>query len=34
MGDYLLAAVLLHAVDQRLPADVKPLMPEKMPPAP
>jgi 4-carboxymuconolactone decarboxylase len=27
MGDYLLAAVLLHAVDQRLPADVKPLMP-------
>jgi 4-carboxymuconolactone decarboxylase len=29
MGDYLLAAVLLHAVDQRLPADVKPLMPEK-----
>lgn len=29
MGDYVLAAVLLHAVDQRLPADVKPLMPEK-----
>ena len=29
MGDYLLAAVLLHAVDQRLPADMKPLMPEK-----
>jgi alkylhydroperoxidase family enzyme len=29
MGDYLLAAVLLHAVDQRLPADTKPLMPEK-----
>ena len=29
MGDYLLAAVLLHAVDQRLPADVKPLLPEK-----
>ena len=28
MGDYLLAAVLLHAVDQRLPADVKPLMPQ------
>jgi 4-carboxymuconolactone decarboxylase len=29
MGDYVLAAVLLHAVDQRLPADVKPLLPEK-----
>jgi 4-carboxymuconolactone decarboxylase len=29
MGDYLLAAVLLHAVDQRLPADTKPLLPEK-----
>jgi 4-carboxymuconolactone decarboxylase len=29
MGDYLLAAVLLHAVDQRLPADTQPLMPEK-----
>lgn len=28
MGDYLLAAVLLHAVDQRLPADVKPLLPQ------
>jgi 4-carboxymuconolactone decarboxylase len=34
MGDYLLAAVLLHAVDQRLPADTKPLMPERTPPAP
>jgi 4-carboxymuconolactone decarboxylase len=33
MGDYLLAAVLLHAVDQRLPADVKPLLPEKTLPA-
>jgi 4-carboxymuconolactone decarboxylase len=33
MGDYLLAAVLLHAVDQRLPADMKPLMPEKILPA-
>lgn len=32
MGDYVLAAVLLHAVDQRLPADVKPLMPEKRQP--
>lgn len=29
MGDYLLAAVLLHAVDQRLPPDTKPLLPEK-----
>jgi 4-carboxymuconolactone decarboxylase len=29
MGDYLLAAVLLHAVDQRLPADIKPLLPER-----
>ncbi len=34
MGDYLLAAVLLHAVDQRLPADTPPLMPERTPPAP
>jgi len=34
MGDYLLAAVLLHAVDQRLPADTKPLMPERTPPTP
>ncbi len=33
MGDYLLAAVLLHAVDQRLPADVKPLMPAQSRPA-
>ena len=30
IGDYLLAAVLLHAVDQRLPADTKPLMPENI----
>jgi 4-carboxymuconolactone decarboxylase len=29
MGDYLLAAVLLHAVDQHLPANMPPLMPEK-----
>lgn len=29
MGDYLLAAVLLHAVDQHLPADRVPLMPEQ-----
>jgi 4-carboxymuconolactone decarboxylase len=29
IGDYALAAVLLHAVDQRLPADVQPLMPER-----
>jgi 4-carboxymuconolactone decarboxylase len=29
MGDYALAAVLLHAVDQRLPADVQPLLPER-----
>lgn len=28
MGDYLLAAVLLHAVDQQLPPDMAPLMPE------
>jgi 4-carboxymuconolactone decarboxylase len=28
MGDYLLAAVLLHAVNQQLPADMTPLMPE------
>lgn len=28
MGDYLLAAVILHAVDQQLPADMAPLMPE------
>jgi 4-carboxymuconolactone decarboxylase len=34
MGDYLLAAVLLHAVDQRLPADVKPLLPVQNRPAP
>ncbi|MEY4641138.1 MAG: hypothetical protein RLZZ227_1132 [Pseudomonadota bacterium] len=27
MGDYLLAAVLLHAVDQQLPADMAPTMP-------
>ncbi len=27
MGDYLLAAVLLHAVDQRLPANMPPLLP-------
>jgi 4-carboxymuconolactone decarboxylase len=34
MGDYLLAAVLLHAVDQQLPAGTKPLLPVKSPPAP
>jgi 4-carboxymuconolactone decarboxylase len=28
MGDYLLAAVLLHAVDQQLPPDQPPRMPE------
>jgi len=28
MGDYALAAVLLHAVDQRLPAGMEPLLPE------
>ena len=33
MGDYLLAAVLLHAVDQHLPANMPPLMPEHAPPA-
>jgi 4-carboxymuconolactone decarboxylase len=33
MGDYLLAAVLLHAVDQRLPANMPPTMPEKVPAA-
>jgi hypothetical protein len=29
MGDYALAAMLLHAVDQRLPAGMEPLLPEK-----
>lgn len=31
IGDYALAAVLLHAVDQRLPVDMEPLLPEKKP---
>jgi len=33
MGDYLLAAVLLHAVDQQLPPGTKPLLPIKTQPA-
>jgi len=34
MGDYLLAGVLLHAVDQQLPAGTKPLLPVNTRPAP